>query len=210
MKKGFYISKVEAAACLVAATAAVAIIITLSAVYSQEKSKNQAAHFTTTGPSVTTTSEPATIPSMLKEPWQRFRLPDSLSPISYNVTLWPRLKPNDDNMYIFTGNSTVVFKCVKETDLILIHSNRLNLTIFEGYHAVLRGLDGAPTPSLSKTWLEVPTQYLVVQLNGPLSVGHRYELYTMFVGELADDLAGFYRSEYTIDGERKYDSFHFT
>uniref|UniRef100_A0A674MUZ8 Aminopeptidase n=1 Tax=Takifugu rubripes TaxID=31033 RepID=A0A674MUZ8_TAKRU len=202
MKKGFYISKVEAAACLVAATAAVAIIITLSAVYSQEKSKNQAAHFTTTGPSVTATSEPTTIPSMLKEPWQRFRLPDSLSPISYNVTLWPRLKPNDDNMYIFTGNSTVVFKCVKETDLILIHSNRLNFTIFEGHHAVLRGLDGDPTPSLSKTWLEVPTQYLVVQLNGPLSVGHRYELYTMFVGELADDLAGFYRSEYTIDGEQ--------
>lgn len=202
MKKGFFIRKVEAAAWLVAAIAAVAVIIALSVVYSHEKSKNRAALVTTTGPSVASTSEPFTT-STPKEPWQLYRLPDSLSPVSYNVTLWPRLTPNDDNIYIFTGNSTVVFECVKETDLILIHSNTLNLTIFEGHHAVLRGLDGAPAPSLSRTWLEVPTQYLVVQLNSLLSVGRRYELYTRFVGELADDLAGFYVSKYNVDGQQK-------
>lgn len=203
MKKGFYVSKAAAAACLLTAIAAAAVIIALSAVYSQEMSKSQAARATISGPTVPATSGPPSTPSTPREPWQRYRLPDALRPVSYNVTLWPRLQPNHNQMYVFTGNSTVVFRCVKETDLILIHSNKLNLTMWEEHHAVLRGLDGAPTPSLSRSWLEVPTQYLVVQLSGPLVAGSRYQLHTQFVGELADDLAGFYRSEYTMDEERK-------
>lgn len=203
MGKGFYISKAVAAVCVVTAIAAVVIIIALSVVYSQEKAKKDPALPTTTGPHTTTTPEPNTTPFTPKEPWQRYRLPNSLTPVSYNVTLWPRLEPNGDNMYIFTGDSKVVFKCVWETDLILIHSNKLNLTTFEGHHAVLRGLDGATAPSLKKTWLEDPTQYLVVQLNSQLSAGSIYELYTEFVGELADDLEGFYRSEYMEDGVKK-------
>ena len=110
---------------------------------------------------------------------------------------------NPDGLYIFTGHSTVVFKCVKETDLILIHSNKLNLTLFEGHHAKLTGLDGATAPSLMKTRLEEKTEYLVVQLNSKLTVGKSYELYTDFVGELSDDLGGFYRSEYFEDSVKK-------
>lgn len=204
MKKGFYLSQAAAAACLLTAIAAAAVIIALSVVYSQEKSKSQAAcSTTTTEPGVPTTPGPPSTPSTPKEPWQRYRLPDTLRPVSYNVTLWPQLQPNGDQVYVFSGNSTVVFRCVKETDLILIHSHKLTLTMWKGHHTVLRGLDGAPTPSLRRTWLEVPTQYLVVQLSGPLVAGSSYQLYTQFVGELADDLAGFYRSEYTMDGERR-------
>lgn len=200
MGKGFYISKAVAVTCGVVAVGAVATIIALSVVYSQEKAKNEA---TSTSSPDTTTQPPSTTPSTPKEPWQRYRLPDSLAPISYNVTLWPELVPNADGLYIFRGNSTVVFRCVKETDLILIHSNKLNLTTFEGHHAILRGLDGATAPGLKKTWPEEPTQYLVVQLNSPLQVDSIYELFTDFVGELADDLGGFYRSEYEEDGEKK-------
>lgn len=32
------------------------------------------------------------------------------------------------------GNSTVTFKCVRETDLVLIHSNKLNYTQLEDTH----------------------------------------------------------------------------
>ncbi|KAM9366567.1 aminopeptidase Ey-like [Symphorus nematophorus] len=199
MGKGFYISKAVAVTCVVAAIGAVATIIALSVVYAQEKSNNEQPLPTAT----ISTPIPPTTPSTPKEPWQRYRLPDFLTPISYNVTLWPRLEPNKQDLYIFTGQSTVVFKCVKETDLILIHSNKLNLTTYDGFHAKLSGLDGATAPGLKKTWLEVPTQYLVVQLDSPLKAGSTYELFTNFVGELADDLGGFYRSEYTEDGVTK-------
>lgn len=204
MKKGVYVSKAAVAACLLITATAVAVIIALSVVYSQERSKSsptRARGPTTSGP-LSSPSKPSS-PSMQEQPWQRYRLPDVLRPISYNVSLWPRLQPNREQMYVFTGNSTVVFRCVKETDLILLHSSKLNLSVLEGHHAVLRGLDEAPTPSLSRTWLEVPTQYLVVQLSGPLVAGSSYQLYTQFAGELSDDLAGFYRSEYAINGERR-------
>ncbi|XP_078103122.1 aminopeptidase Ey-like [Sander vitreus] len=197
MGKGLFISKAVAVTCVVAAISAVATIIGLSVVYAKEKTKNEVTPPNTASP--TSPTSPTT-PSTPKEPWQRYRLPDSLVPVSYNVTLWPRLEPNADGMYLFKGRSIVVFKCVKETDLIIIHSNKLNLTSFEGHQAVLGDLDGATVPSLKKSWLEIPTQYLVVQLNSPLKAGSTYTLFTEFVGELADDLGGFYRSEYKDDG----------
>lgn len=195
---GFYISKAVVAVCSLVAVAAVATIIALSVVYVQEKSKNDA----TTNPTVIPdpTSTPATTPSTPKEPWQRYRLPGSLAPDSYNVNLWPHMEPNENGTYVFFGDSTVIFKCLNETDLIIIHSNKLNLTRFDGHLATLKALDGATAPALKNTWLEVPTQYLVIQLESALAVGSRYELHTEFVGELANDLGGFYRSEYVEDG----------
>lgn len=197
---GFYISKVVVAVCSLAAVAAVATIIALSVVYVQEKSKNVSSDTSVTTPDPTSTA--ATTPSTPKEPWQRYRLPDSLAPVSYNITLWPHMVPDENGMYIFSGKSAVIFKCVKETDLIIIHSNKLNLTSFDGHLATLKGLDAAAAPALKRTWLEVPTQYLVIQLQGVLAVGSRYELHTEFVGELANDLGGFYRSEY-YEGTQK-------
>ncbi|KAJ1180024.1 hypothetical protein NDU88_005252 [Pleurodeles waltl] len=56
--------------------------------------------------------------------------------------------------------------------------------------------NGSTAPGITRTWLEVPTQYLVVELNKNLESGKEYALYSKFAGELADDLAGFYRSVY--------------
>ncbi|XP_061077149.1 aminopeptidase Ey-like [Conger conger] len=205
MAKGFYISKTLGVVGIVVGAGAVATIIALSVVYAEEKSKN-----TVEGGPVTTTVKPSptdpTIPNTPappNDPWNRYRLPDSLVPDSYNVILWPRLEPDGQGMYIFTGNSTVIFKCLKETDLILIHSNKLKLTRFNDAQAVLHTVDGSTAPTIKTTWLEEPTQYLVVQLNGKLTAGKSYGLYTEFTGELADDLGGFYRSEYTEDGVKK-------
>lgn len=137
------------------------------------------------------------------EPWDQYRLPAALVPDHYNITLRPRLQPNADGLFVFTGNSSVVFKCTRETDLILIHSNKLNLTSEDGYLAELSAVGNTAPPSIEKTWMQKTTQYLVIQLKGKLREGEHYMLYTEFVGELADDLAGFYRSEYYENGEKK-------
>uniref|UniRef100_A0A3Q1HII7 Aminopeptidase n=1 Tax=Anabas testudineus TaxID=64144 RepID=A0A3Q1HII7_ANATE len=79
------------------------------------------------------------------------------------------------------------------TDLILIHSNKLNYTTLDNKH-IARLIASGNT--------HTHTHYLVIQLNGKLSRG-RYQLYTEFTGELADDLAGLYRSEYEEEGVRK-------
>ncbi|XP_036399366.1 aminopeptidase N-like [Megalops cyprinoides] len=210
MGKGFYISKALAVVGIVVGAGAVATIIALSVVYSQEKSKNElkptdGGVLPTDGGVTTASTTPAPTPSPTpsNEPWDKYRLPDTLKPQHYNLTLWPRLQVNEHGMYIFTGSSSVVFTCVKDTDLILIHSNKLNLTAIDGHHARLTGLSGAAAPTIKTTWLQVDTQFLVVQLNGRLAAGQSYQLDTEFQGELADDLGGFYRSEYMEDGVKK-------
>lgn len=200
MGEGFYISKTAAVACVVAAFGAVVTILALSVAYAHERLKTPASS-AGAGTTVRNTLSGPT------KPWHHYRLPDSLYPDYYNVTLWPWLKPNAEDLYNFTGNSSVVFTCVKETDLILIHSTNLTFVSHEGFDVRLEGLDGAPAPSLRKTWLEVLTQYLVVQLNSPLRAGSKYELFTEFVGELSDGLGGFYKSEYTEDGVKRYNLF---
>ncbi|XP_067308061.1 aminopeptidase N [Pseudorasbora parva] len=197
MGKGYYISKQMATAAMVLAAIALMTIIALSVVYNREKSRN-ATQFT----NATTSPVPPT-PKTSNEPWDKYRLPETLAPQYYNVTLWPRLVMNANGMYIFTGNSGVMFTCVKKTDLILIHSNKLNLTLFKGNHAKLMGLSSVTAPAIKTTWFQTETQYLVIQLEETLKPGSSYWLYTEFRGELADDLEGLYRSEYMEDGEKK-------
>lgn len=197
MAAGFFISKTVAIVAIVLGVGAVATIIALSVVYAQEKNKT-ADVGTTAGPgTTTTTSTPAP-----NNPWNRWRLPDTLKPETYEVTLQPFLTPNANNTYIFKGNSSVVFVCEKATDLILIHSNKLTYDMQGSSHVRLEAVGDGSAPSISQSWLETSTQYLVVQLSASLQQGQRYRLFSSFTGELADDLAGFYRSEYTESGNK--------
>ncbi|XP_050759431.1 aminopeptidase N [Gymnogyps californianus] len=202
MAAGFFISKTVAVVAIVLAVGAVATIIALSVVYAQEKNKvtdsgSTAPRPTTAAPRPTAAPHPTTATTTApNNPWNQWRLPTTLMPESYEVTLQPFLTPNDNNTYIFKGNSSVVFVCKEATNLILIHSNKLEYTLQGSFHASLEAVNGSHVPPILKTWLEIPTQYLVVQLRGLLQPGQRYRLISIFTGELADDLAGFYRSEY--------------
>ncbi|KAM7002296.1 aminopeptidase N-like [Tautogolabrus adspersus] len=202
MAKGFFISKTIGIVGAIVGVAAVSTIIALSVVYSQEKAKNNEVSPTDGG---TTSKPPVTTSAPSNLPWDKYRLPKSLVPDHYNVTLWPRLTPDKTTgLYIFTGDSSVEFQCVEETDLILIHSNKLNYTKLENdQYATLKSVSGGKVPSIKTSWLKIETQYLVVQLDGKLMKDHTYQLSTKFTGELADDLGGFYRSEYIEDGVKK-------
>lgn len=202
MGKVYYISKNVGLGMLILAISMLVTIIALSIAYDKDRVKNQGQPGNGASES-SSTSPPFTTPFTPKEPWDYYRLPKSLIPESYNVTLWPQLQPNKDGIYIFTGHSDVIFKCMKETDLIIIHANQLNFTTVFGNHAELRGWDKAAVPAVQRTWLVVRTEYLVIQLNRKLTVGTSYVLHTEFKGELADDLQGFYRSEYMDDGVKK-------
>uniref|UniRef100_A0A3Q1G4R8 Aminopeptidase n=1 Tax=Acanthochromis polyacanthus TaxID=80966 RepID=A0A3Q1G4R8_9TELE len=206
MAKGFYISKVVGIVCGVVAVGAVATIIALSVVYSQEKAKNNDSNpppVTETTPVPTVTGPTTAKPS--NELWDKYRLPTNLVPIHYNVTLRPRLTPVSPGKYIFTGESSVEFLVNETTNLILIHSNKLSYSpVSNGPSARLTAVNGGTVPGIESVWLQNETQYLVVQLKGDLTKGNYYILETTFEGELSDDLGGFYRSEYIENGELKY------
>ncbi|ELW62808.1 aminopeptidase N [Tupaia chinensis] len=199
MAKGFYISKSLGILGILLGVAALCTIIALSVVYSQEKNKN--AQSNTVVPTTPPSTTAATTLDQSK-PWNRYRLPKTLIPESYRVRLRPYLTPNSAGLYVFEGSSTVRFNCTEATDVIIIHSKKLNYTITGGHRVVLRGVGGSQPPAIDRTELIEPTEYLVVHLKGSLVKGSQYEMDSQFVGELADDLAGFYRSEY-MDGDVK-------
>lgn len=196
MAAGFFISKPLGIAGIVLGVGAVATIIALSVVYSQEKGRNS--DTSQPGPSAPGSAAPSTPAPTTgpANPWNNLRLPQTLLPTLYTVRLQPFLTQDASGRYLFQGNSTVLFSCQNATDLILIHSKRLNYTLQGGFHASLHGEGGSRPPPITKTWLEPEAQYLVVQLGGQLEKGRSYRLDSVFTGELADDLAGFYRSEY--------------
>ncbi|XP_074210021.1 aminopeptidase N [Camelus bactrianus] len=204
MGKGFYISKALGILGILLGVVAVATIIALSVVYAQEKNKN--AECATVAPSTTPSTTPSTSSATTldqSKPWNQYRLPTTLLPDSYNVKLRPYLTPNDKGLYIFKGTSTVRFICKEPTNVIIIHSKKLNYTTTQEHMVVLRGVGGTQAPSIDRTELVELTQYLVVHLKGSLEAGRMYEMDTEFEGELADDLAGFYRSEYMEGNVKK-------
>uniref|UniRef100_A0A3Q3BS38 Alanyl aminopeptidase, membrane n=1 Tax=Kryptolebias marmoratus TaxID=37003 RepID=A0A3Q3BS38_KRYMA len=91
-------------------------------------------------------------------------------PEFYNITLRPRLRP-DPNSGLFLFTVSMIFSLV--------------VLLFPG---------GSSAPEIRSTWLQLKTQYLVIELNGKLTAGQKYQLHAAFTGELADDLAGFYRT----------------
>ncbi|XP_055970076.1 aminopeptidase N [Sorex fumeus] len=192
MAGGFLISKPVGILCIILGVGAVSTIIALSVVYSQEKSKNAESPPVPTPPPATTTPDPSL-------PWNQYRLPKTLIPHSYKVSLRPFLSPNSQGLYVFHGSSTVRFECQAATNVVIIHSKKLNYTA----DPVLRSVDGSQAPEISRWELVKLTEYLVLHLKNQLQPGKFYEMDTRFVGELADDLAGFYRSEYMDGGVKK-------
>lgn len=103
MGKGFYISKGVGIVGVILGAGAVATIIALSVVYSQEKAKNNEVKPTEPGTTTNPTAT-ATTPTPSNETWDQYRLPKTLEPIHYDVTLRPHLKRDPVNgLYIFTG-----------------------------------------------------------------------------------------------------------
>lgn len=204
MAKGFYISKTLGILGILLGVAAVCTIIALSVVYAQEKNRNaENSAIAPTLPGSTSATTSTTNPIDESKPWNQYRLPKTLIPDSYQVTLRPYLTPNEQGLYIFKGFSTVRFTCNETTNVIIIHSKKLNYTNKGNHRVALRALGDTPAPNIDTTELVERTEYLVVHLQGSLVKGHQYEMDSEFQGELADDLAGFYRSEYMEGGNKK-------
>ncbi|KAM3926243.1 aminopeptidase N-like [Leptodactylus fuscus] len=209
MAKGFYVSKLVAFVGIFFAVAALATIVALAVVYANEKNANKVENggtttttTTTSTPTRTQTSTTTTTPKITtpasNEEWDKYRLPGHLVPVLYNVDLRPVLTKNAEGLYVFHGVSQAYFTCETPTRHVIIHSNKLNYTA----DPVLTD-EGGNQISANKYFLVEKTNYLVLPLNVQLQAGRKYILHTTFVGELADDLAGFYRSEYVENGETK-------
>ena len=137
-----------------------------------------------------TTKSPTTISET--EPWKNLRLPTSVVPVHYDITLYPNFY--GDNGW-FYGNETVELSIKQSTKYILIHANFLNITRTE-----LRYTDGQDI-SIKRTFWYAENQFWVVETVTPVQVS-RVFLTLQFDGSLTREIFGFYKSTY-VNSETK-------
>lgn len=189
------ISKAFAAAFVVLTVSVIAGTITMVIMYEVEMTGVNA----TERPTFPTTTEPP--PPVL-------RLPRSLIPDRYELVLQPRLytriiqevnvtSPNQT--LVFTGNSTVHFRCVQRTGSIFMLYR--DLQVFEPL------LTHKDTGKTIKSWVKYPdgeSRFLEVALKEDLEVGGNYSLVLDFRGEISQNLEALYVSQYQ-EGEPEHE-----
>uniref|UniRef100_UPI00398E96E8 aminopeptidase Ey-like n=1 Tax=Pristiophorus japonicus TaxID=55135 RepID=UPI00398E96E8 len=134
------------------------------------------------------------------KPWRNPRLPATLRPINYEVQLWPWLfAEGGSGLFLFHGRSQVTFHCLNRTNVLVLHTKGLNFT-----KPVRVSRADNSSVAVRRSWEERDNEYLVLILRSHLQKGKVYTLHTAFCGQLADDLAGFYRCQYEEDGKNKF------
>ncbi|XP_071338885.1 leucyl-cystinyl aminopeptidase isoform X2 [Trachinotus anak] len=125
-------------------------------------------------------------------PWAQLRLPRSIRPLSYNLTLVPDL----DNM-TFTGRSVIYMSVLHNTNRIVLHGANLNIT-----KATFKLGDGEAS---DLTVLEYkPRQQIAVKFSEDLKTGQNCVLTLDYSAKLSHTYDGFYNSSYTDkDGNKR-------
>ncbi|KAM7391748.1 hypothetical protein PAMP_022410 [Pampus punctatissimus] len=123
-------------------------------------------------------------------PWAQFRLPRSIRPLSYELTLNPDL----DNM-TFTGHTVINMLVFHNTKRIVLHAANLNIT-----KATFKLGDGEAS---HVTVLEYkPRQQIAVKFSEDLKAGQFCVLTLDYFASLSHTYGGFYNSSY-IDKDGK-------
>ncbi|KAM4616809.1 leucyl-cystinyl aminopeptidase-like [Polymixia lowei] len=153
--------------------------------------------FTKTGcpkPNNTTPIEPLNPNSTSGEPfpWNEFRLPASVRPLEYHLTLNPDLK----NM-TFTGCTVITMSVLHNTKRIVLHGAELNIT-----KATFQLGDGKPS---DVTVLEYkPRQQIAIKFSDELKAGQHCVLTLNYSANLSHTYDGFYNSSYIDkDGNKR-------
>ncbi|XP_076848307.1 alanyl (membrane) aminopeptidase-like b [Brachyhypopomus gauderio] len=192
MAKGVYISKALAIATIVLTISAVCGIVLMVILYKVQIDKSPPGYPPTPSP---TTPLPTGLPPSL-------RLPKNLIPESYEIYLhlytYTVLPNATEQVYDFKGNSTVRFKCVKDTRTIILHAAFLSIT-----HVEVTRSDKQQKIDVKRFEVHNESDFFEIQLKDVLVGNGSYQLFTTFEGELHDDLAGLYVSQYTtnVNGE---------
>ncbi|XP_076261185.1 endoplasmic reticulum aminopeptidase 1-like isoform X2 [Rhynchophorus ferrugineus] len=127
-------------------------------------------------------------------PWNNVRLPTTLKPSKYNLTIHPNLTTLE-----VRGQVYIEFHCEKDTHFIVLHSQ--NLTIMDKLVQDKRGHN----LTIVKILEYADGQQLYIETREKFKKRHNYTLTIRFNTKLNKNPTGFYISSYTTsDGDRRY------
>lgn len=122
-------------------------------------------------------------------PWARMRLPKTVSPVHYDLSLHPNLTTLD-----FTGVVRILLDVHEDTSTVVLHTKHMEIS---SAHLL------APEGVRPLRVLEYPPSHQLALLSDSvLTRGRRYEVELGFSANLSDSFHGFYKSSYrTSSGE---------
>ncbi|XP_074526657.1 endoplasmic reticulum aminopeptidase 1-like [Halichoeres trimaculatus] len=122
-------------------------------------------------------------------PWDRMRLPTTISPIHYDLTIHPNLTTLD-----FTGVARIQLDVHEDTSIIILHAKQMQIS-----NVLLLAPEGVRPLQV----LEYPRFHQLALLSDSvLTKGRKYEVQLAFAANLSDSFHGFYKSSYrTSSGE---------
>jgi aminopeptidase 2 len=120
-----------------------------------------------------------------------YRLPKTVKPISYEV----KLKPNFEN-FTFEGDVKITVQVLEDTSTIILHSNKQDIRNIIVVKDTVQ-------QNTSEGNYDPEKHFLIINNQQNFTADTEYDIYINFTGILSDDMSGFYRSSYTIDGETR-------
>jgi puromycin-sensitive aminopeptidase len=126
----------------------------------------------------------------LRKKSSSIRLPAYITPTVYHVTLKPDLEA-----FTFEGEETIELILKKTTKVVTLHSKDLNITLAE---MLPEKKGGVPVPASISYDEENETATFTFQKS---VIAGEYKLHIFFRGILANNMRGFYKSQYVLDGK---------
>ncbi|XP_063820233.1 aminopeptidase Q [Pseudophryne corroboree] len=219
---GFYLSRMSAALLALLLAALLLALIVLGALYARTTAAEHGDGYSAIS---TSTLNATTSPSLCTLPpggtgrpgiWDNSRLPLSLVPLHYELELWPRMEPDDEGYYHLSGQVNITVSCVYGTDVVLLHSYLLNISraqlaplgggrrltdaggedLYGGDSGAQETLENEQSIAIANLWYSEPHQYLVLELERPLTAGNLYVLELHYDGFLSDNYSGLFIVNY--------------
>ncbi|XP_068157458.1 aminopeptidase N [Drosophila tropicalis] len=130
------------------------------------------------------------------------RLPQSIQPLKYNITLEPELSGN----FSFSGSVQIRVRVLQDCYNITMHAEELNISRSDVavYRVLAQNQLDQDSLRIHKQYLVGAKQFFVIELYDKLVRGSEYVVHIQFGGIIQDFLQGFYRSSYKVHNETRW------
>lgn len=123
---------------------------------------------------------------------ENYRLPTTILPSNYNITLKPYLLEQDGaKRFTFDGEVFITVQAKEKTNQIIMHSKNLKFATREFWKVGQTTKTALPQVEPNSL-----TDIVTYNLTADMDINQDYILHFVYSGTMDDDMHGFYRSSY--------------
>lgn len=143
----------------------------------------------------------------LDESFDKYRLPDSVRPEHYKLTIFTHI--NDDEGFKYYGDVRITINILESTKNVTLHSKSLNISTGDVRISALSSKEEQrcyQNVSITRTEFQNERDFFIIHTNKLLEPGCQFELVIPFQSELNEHFVGYYRSSYINEqnNEKRY------